>query len=245
MRIFIFTLFCILISCPAFSASDDSYRLAFAKVYLARGLTQEAEAEAGHILAAKLLDPEGEEDPDEAEGQDIPLNSEDTSRIFDRVGILAGFLDERVTYDEDYKGIPFLFTLGFDGRPLLSKIGLDTAGRFDLIIEPFINAMFEAKANVEIGSNFLFEYAFPLTERFQPYLKGGLGVVYMTQHIEDQATQYNFLPQGALGFHYYIDDNISFDCEYRHRHLSNASIKRPNKGVDAKLYTVGFSFFFD
>lgn len=162
----------------------------------------------------------------------------------DSLEILSGYLVEEMKYEKDSKGVPLLVSLGFDGRPLFSKIGINTKGRIDFIIEPFINTIFEPKNNVEGGANFLVKYVFPLSERFQPYFKGGLGALYMSQHVAEQGTQYNFLPQGALGFHFFVKENVAITCEYRHRHLSNAGFKKPNKGIDAKLYLGGISFFF-
>jgi len=161
-----------------------------------------------------------------------------------KLGIFTGFLDEEMAYEHDHRGMSLLLSLGFDARPTFSKIGIKTKGGLDFLIEPFFNTIFRPKKNVEVGSNFLVEYAFPLTDWFQPYVKGGLGIIYMTQHIEEQGTQYNFLPQGAVGFHWRFKDNLALSCEYRHRHLSNASIKDPNKGIDAKMYLAGLTFFF-
>ncbi|MBU1112685.1 MAG: acyloxyacyl hydrolase [Candidatus Omnitrophica bacterium] len=160
------------------------------------------------------------------------------------IGFFTGFLDEDMKSEHDNRGISMLVSLGYDGRPILSKFGLHTKGRFDFILEPFVNLSTRPSGNVELGSNFLFEYAFPLHPRLQPYLKGGVGLIYMTQDTEEQSTQWNFLPQGAAGLHFYLKENLALSCEYRHRHLSNASIKAPNRGIDAKMYLAGLTFFF-
>ena len=160
-------------------------------------------------------------------------------------GMFTGFLDEEMRYEKDHRGVPFLVSLGFDGRPFFSKLGIQTKGRLDFVVEPFLSIITNPTTDVEIGSNFLVEYAFPLHKRLQPYIKGGLGFVYMTQHVEEQGTQWNFLPQGSVGFHLYLKEDVALSCEYRHRHLSNASIKSPNKGIDAKLYLAGITFFFE
>jgi len=161
------------------------------------------------------------------------------------LGLFTGFLDERLKHDKDNRGMTLLASLGFDARPFFAKFGIKTAGRLDFNIEPFFNTMVNPSSEMEAGSNFLVEYAFPLHPRIQPYLKGGLGFIYMTQDTAEQSTQWNFLPQGSIGLHLYFKDNAAFSCEYRHRHLSNASIKSPNKGIDAKMYLGGLTFFFD
>jgi hypothetical protein len=150
-------------------------------------------------------------------------------------------LDEK----PDYEGIPLLVSLYYDAKPVFSKVGIEPTGRLDFIVEPFVNTIFEPDANVEIGSNFLIEYDFPLTETFQPYIKGGLGILYMSQHTREQATQYNFLPQGAAGIRIFLDKNSAITLEYRYRHLSNNSFDSPNSGIDADMFLGGISFFFD
>ncbi|MFA5337706.1 MAG: acyloxyacyl hydrolase [Candidatus Omnitrophota bacterium] len=164
----------------------------------------------------------------------------------DGVEVLSGYLDGNLdNTKKDYQAVPLLVGLIFDMKPLTSKIGINPKGRVDFILEPFINTVTSPDSNVEVGSNFLFEYVFPLSEKFQPYVKGGIGALYMSQHTEEQSTQYNFLPQGGGGLRYFIKDNIALNFEYRYRHLSNASIKHPNSGIDANMYLGGITIFFD
>ena len=144
-----------------------------------------------------------------------------------------------------YQGFQLLVGIEFDVKPLLNKVWINTKGRADFILEPFINTISTPGSNVEAGSNFLLQYVFPLHEKVQPYIKGGLGVLYMSQHTLEQSTQYNFLSQGAGGIQYFIKDNLALNLEYRYRHLSNASIKHPNSGIDSNMYLCGFTYFFN
>ncbi|MDD4954710.1 MAG: acyloxyacyl hydrolase [Candidatus Omnitrophica bacterium] len=168
------------------------------------------------------------------------------AHALDGVEVLSGYLDAHLDHTQkNYQAVPLLVGLIFDMKPLTSKIGLNPKGRIDFILEPFINTVMTPNSNVEVGSDFLLQYAFPLTEKIQPYVKGGLGVLYMSQHTLEQSTQYNFLPQGAAGVRYFIKDNIALDLEYRYRHLSNAALKHPNSGIDANMYMGGITIFFD
>jgi len=164
----------------------------------------------------------------------------------DGVEVFSGYLDGHLDdTKKDYQAVPLLVGLIFDLKPLTSKIGINPKGRVDFILEPFINTVTSPDSNVEVGSNFLFEYVFPLSEKFQPYVKGGIGALYMSQHTKEQSTQYNFLPQGGGGIRYFIKDNVALNFEYRYRHLSNASLKHPNSGIDANMYLGGITIFFD
>lgn len=157
-------------------------------------------------------------------------------------GYFHGYMDNT---EKDYNAVPLLVGINYNLKPWIAKIGLNTQGSFNFVLEPFINTVIEPNSNVEVGSNFLLKYGFPLTAKLQPYVKGGLGVLYMSQHTKEQSTQYNFLPQGGAGLQYRITNNIALNMEYRYRHLSNAAIKHPNSGIDVNMYLCGVTIFFN
>ena len=163
----------------------------------------------------------------------------------DGIEIYSGFFEANLKNNDDYQGIPLLVSLNYSVKEAFSKIGLNTKGKVDFVLEPFANTIISPEANVEVGSNFLIKYVFPLSEKIQPYFKGGLGVLYMSQKTEEQGTQYNFLPQAGVGVHFFIDENTALSCEYRYRHLSNNSFDDRNGGIDANMALVGISFFFE
>ena len=163
----------------------------------------------------------------------------------DSIDILTGFLEADLKDKDDYQGIPLLVSLNFDAKPLFSKVGIETQGRLNFTVEPFANTIISPDNNVEVGSNFLLKYVFPLSETFQPFFKGGLGVLYMSQKTNEQSTQYNFLPQAGVGFHLFYKDNAALTFEYRYRHLSNNSFGSRNGGIDANMILAGVSFFFE
>ena len=141
----------------------------------------------------------------------------------DSVEILTGYLSADLKSKDDYVVIPLSVGLNFDSDKVLKKMGLKPVDELDFVVEPFFNTVLEPDKNIEFGSNFLMKYSFPVHKKFRPYVKGGLGMVYMTQHTYEQSTQYNFLPQLGGGFHIFLKENLAVTCEYRYRHLSNAS----------------------
>ena len=164
----------------------------------------------------------------------------------DSIDILSGYFWGSLKEPQDeYQAVPLMVGINFDARPLFSKIGIETKGRLNFVIEPFANTVISPDANVEVGSNFLIKYVLPLSESFQPYFKGGLGILYMSQHTREQGSQYNFLPQAAVGFHFFLKENVALSCEYRYRHLSNNGFKDPNGGIDVEMGLAGISFFFE
>lgn len=64
----------------------------------------------------------------------------------------------------------------------------------------------------------------------------------MTQHTNEQSTQYNFIPQIGGGVSYDWKEDVSFDFEYRYRHLSNANRKLPNDGINMNMFLAGVTW---
>ena len=144
-----------------------------------------------------------------------------------------------------YEGVPLFLSLNYNITPLFEKIVIKQKGRFYFLIEPFINTVIEPNSNIETGVDFLFKYSYPIIDYFNIYIKGGAGASFMSLHTKEQSTQYNFLPQAGLGFSVNIKKNILFNLEYRYRHLSNASIKHPNSGINSDFILGGFTILFD
>ena len=155
------------------------------------------------------------------------------------VEVFSGMLNADLSHREDYEVIPFL--VDFDFKIKDRVLG---EGDLDFVFEPFSNVVLEPQRNIEVGVNFLIKYTYPVTSAISTYLKGGVGALYMSQHLEEQGSQYNFTPQMSFGIHYFFKEATALTVEYRYRHLSNADIKKPNKGVEAELFLGGISFFF-
>ncbi|MBN3040216.1 MAG: acyloxyacyl hydrolase [Candidatus Omnitrophica bacterium] len=162
----------------------------------------------------------------------------------DGIEVLSGFFEANLNDRDDYQGIPLLVSFNYDAKPVFEKIGIRTEGRLEFLLEPFATGIISPESNVEVGSNFLMKYVFPLSDTFQPYFKGGLGALYMSQKTNEQSTQYNFLPQAGVGCHVFVRDDVALSMEYRYRHLSNNSFGGRNGGIDANMAMAGLSFYF-
>jgi len=66
----------------------------------------------------------------------------------------------------------------------------------------------------------------------------------MTLHTREQSTQFNFTEQASIGMHYFFTKNTAFTAEYRFRHLSNADIRQPNRGISTNFVTAGITYKF-
>jgi hypothetical protein len=157
----------------------------------------------------------------------------------------TGFAQGKLRGKGSYSAIPLMVDFDFSLKPLTRKIGFNPPGLIQFQLEPFVNTVYRPDTNAEIGNSFLIKIGFlPENFKFQPYFKGGLGMVYITQQTREQATQFNFIEYVGGGIHYFFNKNTALTLEGRYRHLSNAAIKRPNKGIETYFLLVGLSYLF-
>jgi hypothetical protein len=162
------------------------------------------------------------------------------------IEVLTGFGKANLQDKEHhYQVYPLFVGFNFNLKPLVKKTGVNYPGLMEFILEPFVSYVAEPNSNAELGTNLLFKIGIlPETSKFQPYLKGGIGVVYMTQHTREQGTQFNFNEYAGAGAHYFFKKNIALTAEYRYRHISNADIDKPNSGIDTHMGLIGLSYLF-
>lgn len=157
----------------------------------------------------------------------------------------TGFSQAKLHGKGNYRAVPLMVDFDFDLKPLAKKLGVGTAGLLQFQLEPFISPVYEPDANVEIGNSFMLKVGIlPETAKFQAYLKGGLGMVYMTQHTREQSTQFNFTECAGMGMHYFFNKNSAFTLEGRFRHLSNSGTKHPNHGINTYFTLIGIMYQF-
>jgi len=172
--------------------------------------------------------------------------AEDNPRCLKAVELLTGYGSANLKGRQpDYELYPIALAFDLDLKPLVKKININYPGLIEFQIEPFIAPIASPDANVEVGNAFMLKIGvLPETSRFQPYIKAGAGMLYMTQHTLEQSTQFNFLEQGAVGAHFYINKNWAITGDVRYRHVSNAGIDKPNSGINTLFYLLGATYQF-
>lgn len=159
---------------------------------------------------------------------------------FKEFGFLGGFLKAELQDKEDLKETPFMVRFGLDLRPIFKN---KFRNLLEFVIEPYSSWIIEPKSNFRGGCQFLIKAGFGF-KRIYPYLEGGLGLNYFTLQTREQSTQFNFSETIGAGINYFLKENLSLNLGYRYQHLSNASIKRPNKGIDSQGFIFGVSFYY-
>ena len=173
------------------------------------------------------------------------LAQETKPKALESIEVLTGFGWGKLRAKQNYNLYPLIVDFDFDLKPLTNKLNLFPAQLIQFQIEPFISFVSSPDSNVEVGTALFFKIGLlPQSWKFQPYAKIGAGIVYMSQHTREQGMQFNFIEQGALGMHYLFRKNTAFTMEGRIRHLSDASITRPNSGINTYFVVAGLTYRF-
>jgi len=166
-------------------------------------------------------------------------------KSLEAVEFFTGFGWGKLKHQKNYNLTPFVVDLDFNLKPLTKKLNFNPRSLLQFQLEPYISYISSPKNNVETGTSFLLKAGFlPQTSKFQPFVLGGVGMCYMTQHTIEQSTQFNFIEQLGFGMHYFFKPNIAFTVEGRYRHLSNAGIDHPNTGINTQFVLTGISYQF-
>ncbi len=174
-----------------------------------------------------------------------PVKAENRLGYLQGIEFLTGFGRGELIQKKDYHVMPIAIDFDFSIKPLSQIFCFNPSSLFQFQIEPFLSLVTQPETNMEVGTSFLLKLGLmPESSKIQPYIKGGVGVAYMSQHTLDQSTQYNFLLHFGAGVHCFFKKDHAVTLEYRFRHLSNASIKQPNSGIDVHFCLVGLTRLF-
>ena len=118
-------------------------------------------------------------------------------------------------------------------------------GNFDLILQAEVIGNFQLVGGYALGGAFLFRYNFLASKKFVPYVELGLGFDYFDFNLQDQAGGFVFSPQGSLGMHYFIMDDFAINAAWKVHHMSNSGLEQPNNSINAHVFLLGVSYFFE
>ena len=201
------------------------------EVTLDKSVTQEAKN--------KTALPPATEDPTETK-----VTPTQEIKCLSGIEFLSGYArGGNIRRKDDIQELPFMLDIDLNLKPLLKKINIDPWVLAQFQIEPFISTIYEPDNNIEAGTAFWLKFGlFPETLKLQPYVKFGAGFEYMSLHTLNQSTQFNFISQAAFGMHYFFLKNTALTVEGRYRHLSNAGIKEPNRGINSYFILGGIAY---
>ena len=93
-----------------------------------------------------------------------------------------------------------------------------------------------------IGMMALYYLEFISSHRLNPYIEGGIGVIYTGFQVDGQGSRFNFNPQIGIGTEIQVDSGPPFFGAVRLSHISNAGLHDDNRGVNSVLIMIGRFF---
>ncbi|MGB0431567.1 MAG: acyloxyacyl hydrolase [Bacteroidia bacterium] len=116
-------------------------------------------------------------------------------------------------------------------------------GHFIAYLEPQINPVFVSGelTDIEFGCNFGARYDLELSKTNRLYWAIGTGPHYVTVDTKMQHRGYIFSDNFIMGWQHQWEGPIYSTVQYHFRHISNANLMRPNKGLDNHFLTLGIS----
>lgn len=174
------------------------------------------------------------------------VNAEPQERVnsdacLKEIGLYSGWGRADIGDGKDYDTVYIGGRFGFN---LKKALKWNMPGLFLFMIEPFVNPVIEPDSNWEAGVGLLLKYAFPIDNKFYPYIEGGSGGIYISEKTKKQGSHGNFADQAGAGIYYFLRDNLALNVGYRFRHISNLSIKKPNRGIESHFVIGGVSIFY-
>jgi hypothetical protein len=87
-------------------------------------------------------------------------------------------------------------------------------------------------------------YHFRTNTRWVPFLTASVGVGITDIDDADATGKFQFNEQVGTGVRYFFDRTHAVTAEYGLWHISNGGVREPNDGVNAHVFSVGFSWLF-
>lgn len=172
-----------------------------------------------------------------------PTAGSPSACAIDESALVAGYGTSRIT-EGRYEPLLLIWQVGVDLQRFFPVLKRATKGHLHVFLEPQVNVAFRPEADFEVGIGVGVKYRYPVTEKVSLYVLAATGVQYITVQTHDQANGFNFSDVAGGGVYYFFSHRHAVSVGYRYRHISNASLERPNGGINSHFGTIGFSTFF-
>jgi hypothetical protein len=93
-----------------------------------------------------------------------------------------------------------------------------------------------------VGMMALYYLEFISSPRLNPYIEGGIGVIYTDFQVDGQGSRFNFYSPIGIGTEFKLDSGPPFFGTVRLSHISNAGLHDDNRGVNSVILIIGRYF---
>jgi hypothetical protein len=164
------------------------------------------------------------------------IQAQDSITKFKTSGFWTGYgfeLNPNITYRVYY--IAGEFSFPFNNKPKKNFLSW--------YLEPQFNMVNSGRTDIELGCNIGLKNTIRLSPDLLFYQVLGSGPHFITAQLARQSTGFIFSDNFGLGLLKKIkkDHPLFLNLQLRYRHISNASIKKPNSGIDNVNLIIGIS----
>ncbi len=160
------------------------------------------------------------------------------AKNYRQVGLLIGRSIGATVLSENVKYEPLLLML-YASFPL--KKPTTKPSRWFVVTEPQFNVFVQNRkvTHFETGINLGLQHRWYMNPNSWFYAQLSSGPHYISLNSDRQAGGFIFSDNFAAGLSFKFINQLRTEIQYRFRHLSNASIKRPNAGINNHFLMFG------
>jgi hypothetical protein len=100
----------------------------------------------------------------------------------------------------------------------------------------------KTRGMVSVGMLAVYYLDFISRHRWDPYIEGGIGVIFTDFQVDGQGSRFNFNPQIGIGTEIQLGSGLPFFGAVRLSHISNAGLHDDNRGVNSVVIMIGRFF---
>ncbi|MDI6776689.1 MAG: acyloxyacyl hydrolase [Syntrophales bacterium] len=163
-------------------------------------------------------------------------------RLLTESAFITGFGTSEIN-EGHYQPVLLIWHLGIDLKKYFPKMK-DWKGSLSGYLEPQFNPVTDPETDFEFGIGLGVQYTHPLTDKLSAYISGSVGPHYISVVTRDQANGFIFSNAIGAGLYFFLTKNSAINLGYRLRHISNATLAKPNRGIDTQFGVIGYAVFF-
>ena len=118
-------------------------------------------------------------------------------------------------------------------------------GNLELLAEPLGARYSKPFTAYAFGGSLVLKYNFLSFGQWMPFWDVGAGMLWtdLAPRIPEQSQRFNFVLETGPGLHFFVTEQFALTTSVRYHHISNANTGTRNVGLNAWLFSGGFSFF--
>jgi hypothetical protein len=176
----------------------------------------------------------------------ISSNAASIKNLITQEGLMVGYGNGYFgdSHHKKYKTFLNIIHVSFDAHKILPSIMPQINKKLSIYLEPQYNIVTNYSDNYEVGVGFGLEYRFKLVKNLDGYVMAGSGIHYISYHSKYQSAGLNFNDNLGYGVYIFTTKKSAINIGLRFRHISNAGLNKPNKGINSFITTLGYSIFF-